>query len=170
MDFFELAKARYSCRKFTDEPVAPEQVEQILEAARSAPTAKNLQAYCLWVIESESGVERVRQATPCDFGAKTILALGASEADAWVRDADGRCFADVDAGIVGAHILFAVQQLGLGTTWVGRVDTEKFASLFPQTAGFAIVGLFPIGHPAPDGGPAPRHFERRALSETVGRL
>ena len=41
MDFLELARARYSCRKLTNAPVAAEKLERILEAARVAPTAKN---------------------------------------------------------------------------------------------------------------------------------
>jgi nitroreductase len=45
MNFMELAKARYSCRKFTDQPVSEEQIQLILEAAQCAPTATNAQAY-----------------------------------------------------------------------------------------------------------------------------
>lgn len=44
MDFLELARARYSCRKLTNAPVAAEKLERILEAARVAPTAKKLTA------------------------------------------------------------------------------------------------------------------------------
>ena len=43
MSFLELAKERYSCRKFSDRLVEPEKIDQILEAAIVAPTAKNFQ-------------------------------------------------------------------------------------------------------------------------------
>ena len=43
MDFLELAKARYFCRKFTTQPVEEEKLAKILEAANSAPTSGNLQ-------------------------------------------------------------------------------------------------------------------------------
>ena len=39
MDFMELAKKRYSVRKFSDKPVEKEKLEQILEAGNIAPTA-----------------------------------------------------------------------------------------------------------------------------------
>ena len=170
MEFLELAHARYSCRKLSDRPVDPALVDRILEAAQCAPTAKNLQAYRLFVITGDEGAEKIKQTTRCDFGAKTFIVLGAVEADAWVRPFDGRNFADVDAGIVGAHILLEAQALGLGCTWVGWLDPEKLVSLFPALAGLAVVGLFPIGWPAEDAEPAPRHFERRPKAEAVRYL
>ena len=43
MDFIELAKSRYSCKKFDSRQISKEQLDNILEAGRLAPTAKNLQ-------------------------------------------------------------------------------------------------------------------------------
>lgn len=171
MNFMELAKGRYSCRKFTDRPVTDEQLQQIIEAARCAPTATNAQAYKLWVVRRPEAIEKVNQATRNGFGAQTMLILGARPDAAWTRQDDGHNFADVDAGIIGAHILFEVHQLGLGTTWVGRVDPAKLGKLFPETKDYAIVGLFPIGVPDPVGGqPSAKHTARKPLAEVVGEL
>ena len=60
MSFLELAKDRYSVRKFSDKPVEQEKIEQILEAAIVAPTACNNQPYKVWVIESEEALEKMR--------------------------------------------------------------------------------------------------------------
>ena len=46
MDFFTLAKNRYSVRKFSERSVEPEKLEKVLEAARVAPTAHNYQQGC----------------------------------------------------------------------------------------------------------------------------
>ena len=43
MNFMDLAKARFSTRKFTAQPVEDEKLAQILEAGKLAPTAKNQQ-------------------------------------------------------------------------------------------------------------------------------
>ena len=43
MDFTEVIKNRYSCKKYGDKIPSKEQIEAILEAGRLAPTAKNLQ-------------------------------------------------------------------------------------------------------------------------------
>ena len=42
MDFSEVIKNRYSCKKFSDVEVKKEKLDKILEAGRGAPTAKKL--------------------------------------------------------------------------------------------------------------------------------
>ena len=167
MDFLDLAKARYSCRKFSDRPVEKDKLDSIIEAAVSAPTAKNLQPWRLWVIRSNEAMEKVKSATACHFGAPVVLAVGGCAKDAWVRPFDNRNFEDVDAAIVGTHIMMAVQDMGLGTTWVGFFDEPKMKELFPEMAEYDLVALFPIGYPAEDAVPADRHNQRKAKEELV---
>ena len=50
MEFMELAKKRYSVRKFSDKPVEKDKLEQILEAGNIAPTAKNQQPQRVYVL------------------------------------------------------------------------------------------------------------------------
>ena len=169
-DFLELARSRYSCRAFTDEPVEDEKIEVLVEAAIAAPTAVDKQPWRLWVVQSPEAVERLSSLTRFSFGARTILMLGARADEAWVRKYDGRNFADVDASIVGTRIMLAAHDLGLGTTWVGHFDAPAVAEAFPETVGYDLVALFPLGYPAPEGGPAPKHFERRPAAELVARL
>ena len=52
-NFLDLAKERYSVRKFTDKPIEKDKLEKILEAAKVAPTAKNLQPVKIYVLQSE---------------------------------------------------------------------------------------------------------------------
>ena len=59
MDFMTLAKKRCSIRAYTDQKVEPEKLAQILEAARIAPTAKNLQPLKLLAVQSEEGLARI---------------------------------------------------------------------------------------------------------------
>ena len=91
--------------------------------------------------------------------------LGVKPEQAWTRAEDGHNFADVDGGIVGAHILLSVCEQGLGTTWVGRMDPAVLISEFPEMEGYEIVGIFPIGYPA--GQPGHNHEKRKPLEEMV---
>jgi len=43
MDVSEAIRRRYSCRSYQDKPVEPDKLQAVLEAARLAPSAKNLQ-------------------------------------------------------------------------------------------------------------------------------
>lgn len=164
MDFLELAKMRYSCRKFAEKQVEEEKIEKILEAANAAPTATNAQPFHLWVIRSEKGLKKVNETTPFGFGSQTVIVVGGKLEEAWVRKSDGKNFADVDASIVGTHIMLEVQALGLGTTWVGVIDVPKMKQLFPEMEDYDIVGLFPIGYPASDEGgqPSKMHTQRKS--------
>lgn len=167
MTFTELAKSRYSVRAFQTTFVEKEKIQKIIKTANCAPTATNAQPFHIWAVHSPEGVKKVNEATECGFGAPAVLVLGARAAGAWTRENDDHNFADVDAGIVGTHILFAAYEQGLGTTWVGRVDSSKLIERFPEMKGYDIVGLFPIGYPANTkaGLPGPNHVKRKPIEE-----
>ena len=65
MDFIELARSRYSCKKFDSRQISKEQLDSILEAGRLAPTAKNLQEQHVYVVQSAEGLAKVDALTPC---------------------------------------------------------------------------------------------------------
>ena len=81
--------------------------------------------------------------------------------------ADQKQVADVDAAIVGTHIMMEIEQLGLATTWVAYFDVDKFKALFPESKDWDVIALFPIGHKAPEARPAHLHAKRRDRSELV---
>lgn len=169
-DFLTLAHERYSCRKFTDQPVEAEKVDALLEAARVAPTAVNKQPWHAWVVTDPAALEKLNATTRFGFGAKTVIVLGAARDEAWTRKFDHANFADVDASIVGTHIMLAAQDLGLGTTWVACFDAPALQEAFPQMAGYDLVGMFPLGYPSPDYEPAAGHLASKSIEELVDRI
>ena len=169
-DFLSLARDRYSCRAFTEKPVEPEKINALLEAAVAAPTAVDKQPWHAWVFETPEAVQRLAACTRFHFGARVIIAVGAKADEAWVRKYDGRNFADVDASIVATHIMLAAHDLGLGTTWVGHFDAPAVKEAFPETADYDLVALFPLGYPAPDGGPSAQHDKRKDVADLVTRV
>ena len=73
MEFKEVVKNRYSCKKYSDRQVEKPALEAILEAGRLAPTAKNLQEQQVYVLQSPEALAKVDQITPCRYGAPTVL-------------------------------------------------------------------------------------------------
>lgn len=165
MEFLELAKERYSCRDFSEQKVEKEKLDQIIEAALSAPTAVNKQPYKLWIMESEEAKRTIKNVTRFHFDADLFLVLGCQEEEAWVRKYDQRNFADVDGAIVGTQIMLEVQDLGLGTTWVGHFDAPKLKVCYPQMETYDLIAIFPIGYPAKDASPASHHAVRKSREE-----
>ena len=169
MQFSELVKARYSCRKFSDKPVEDEKLNAILDAGISAPTAKNVQPVKIWLIKSPEALAKITSCAPFAWmhNASAVITVGGTEEGAFVRPSDGRNFEDVDAAIVATHIMLAIHDEGLGSTWVGYFDAPKAKELFPEMSGYDLVALFPVGYPADDASPADRHFIRKDKSEMV---
>lgn len=167
MEFSELAKARYSCRELSGKKVEKELIDKIIETAILSPTAVNRQPYRIWVVESEEGKEKISQVTNYTFGADIFLVLGYKEEDAWVRKYDNRNFGDVDASIVGTHMMMEITDLGLGTTWVGYFDAPLMKELFPQMKDYELIAIFPVGYEAETAQPSPRHTQRKTKEEIV---
>ena len=62
MQFSELVKKRYSVRSYKPDPIEDDKLEQVLEAARLAPTAANRQPFQFIVIYTagrEEGLRRI---------------------------------------------------------------------------------------------------------------
>ncbi len=167
MEFQEMIEKRYSCRKFSDKKVDAELIEKIIEAGRVAPTAVNTQPFKIFWLDSEQARENIRQASSCTFGADQFLIVGYQEEKGWERSFDQRNFADVDASIVATHMMLAIEDLGLSTTWVGYFDAPMLQSLYPQMKEYHLIALFPIGYAAEDAVPSERHFKRKSKKELV---
>ena len=166
--FQAIARERYSCRAFKDTPLTEVQINHILEAARLAPTACNNQPVHVWVVRSPEALEKLKGATNYLYGAPAVFMVGAKPDAAWVRKYDGKNGADVDAAIVGTHIMLEASALGLGNVWVGSFDPAKIKADFPETAGYEMVCLFPVGVPAAE--PGPKHDQRQTLDEFASYL
>ena len=67
MSFLELAKDRYSMRKFSDKPVEQDKLDLILEAGRIAPTAHNSQPQRILVLNTPAEMELLAKCCPFRF-------------------------------------------------------------------------------------------------------
>ena len=165
MNFLDLAKERYSCRKFSNKEVEQEKIDKIIECAMSAPTAVNKQPFKIWVLKEPQISEKLIYATPFTFNASVVLAIGANPENSYVRKYDNKNFSEIDATIVATHMMLEIQSLGLGTTWVGHFDPKKLKELFPEMEKYKIVALFPTGYPAEDVTVSEFHYKSKTKDE-----
>lgn len=168
MEFVELAKQRYSLRQFSPRKVEKEKVDLILQAGRLAPTACNNQPQRILVLESEEALEKLKKCTRYHFNAPLVLLVCYDSKESWKRGYDGKEFGDIDASIVGTHLMMEAADLGLGTTWVGSFDPAAIVKAFSLPENIVPVALFPTGYPAEGAGPnAQRHSDRKPIGQTV---
>lgn len=168
MDFLTLAQKRYSLRKFDDRPVEPQVLDQILEAARIAPTATNAQPVRILVLDSPEDRALMPECTRYYFNAPMYLMVCYDREVSWKRHRyDGKEMGEVDASIAATHIMLAAADLGLGTTWVASFDAKAARILYQVPDHLEIVCLLPIGYPAVDAVPSPKHEERKPMEHMV---
>ena len=170
MELLELAKARYSVRKFAEKPVEEEKLQKVLAAGACAPTAKNQQPQKIYVLESEDAIEKIRGITRCAFNAPVVLMVCGCKDQAWINPFNDRSSAEMDCSIVTTQMMLQAQELGLGTCWVCWFDTKQTKEAFNIPENEEVFALLPLGYPAESSHPSSMHDSRKALEETVVRL
>lgn len=167
MNFLELAKARYSLRKFSDKPIESEKLNMITDAGRLAPTAVNFQPQRIVVLDGEKVREKMQLCTKYAFNPPTYLLVCYDRDASWKRDYDGYDSGAIDASIVATHMIMQAAELGLGTCWVGSFDPSAVKREFALAENYEPVVILPIGYPAPDAHPAHLHEKRLDKLQTV---
>jgi nitroreductase len=165
MDFTQLITSRYSVRAYKPDPVEPEKLQQILEAARLAPTAANRQPFQLIVIHTEGRENELQAIYHRDWFVQApilICAVGVPR-NSWVRSDDNRRYLDVDLAIVMDHLILAAADQGLGTCWIGAFNARAARAALSLPDDVEPLIFTPLGYPADLPGPK----ERKPLEELV---
>ena len=170
MEFKELVKSRYSCKKYDSRQISREQLQFILEAGRLAPTAKNLQEQKIYVVQSEEGLAKIDKHTPCRYGAPTVLVVAFNKDDVYLYPGEKYDSGREDAAIVATHMLLAAKDCGVDSCWLNRFDPDAMREELGLPANDEILMLMDLGFAAEGAGPLPNHDSRKELSETVSYI
>jgi len=149
MNVMDAIKARRSIRSYKDQPVEPEKLQQVLEAARLAPSANNRQEWKFIVVQDPA----TRQALvrPCHnqaFVGQAPVVIAACSTNPTRVMASGQSAAAVDLAIAVDHLTLVAVELGLGTCWIGAFDAPAVAKLLGVPSDVAVVHVLPLGYPA----------------------
>jgi nitroreductase len=168
MQVLQLMKQRCSVRQFEDRPVEQEKLLYVLQAARVAPSACNLQPYQFVVLRDPQTIARICPAwVPASKAPIVIVACGDHQA-AW-RRRDGKGHANIDVAIAVDHMTLAAAEIGLGTCWICSFDAFHCANVLDLPNHLEPMVLLPIGHPAEGKDPQRHVTERKPLEQLVRR-
>jgi nitroreductase len=163
MDVAQAIRNRYSCRQYADKPIDKGVLRTILDAARQAPSAKNLQDWRFVVVT--------------DNEAKRKLAVAANS-QTFIQDAGaiivactvcqdtmrcGQAIGPIDVAIAMEHICLQATELGLATCWIGSFYPDKVRPILGIPDNITIVELMALGYPADE----PREHHREPLETVV---
>jgi len=164
MGFSELIAKRYSVRAYKPDPVEDEVLQQVLEAARLAPTATNAQPFQLIVIHTAGREAELRRIYRRDWfvQAPLVVCICGIPGQGWVRR-DGKNYTEVDVAIAMDHLILAATDAGLGTCWIGAFDPTEAREVLGLPDDVEPIVFTPLGYSADQAGPK----KRKALSELV---
>lgn len=167
MDFEEVIKNRYSCKKFSKKRVENDKLQKILEAGRIAPTAKNLQEQHIYVIQSEKNLKKVDELTPCRYGATTVLLVVFDKTNVFTYPGDSRNSGIEDATIVATHMMLEAKNQGVESCWINFLDPDLTHKKFLLPGNEEVLMMLDLGYPAEDSEMNPLHNKRKDISQTV---
>ncbi|HEY4784522.1 MAG TPA: nitroreductase family protein [Bacteroidales bacterium] len=168
MNIEDVAKNRYSCRKYKSDAIDETMLTKVLNTFRIAPSAVNFQPWHLIIIKSEMNKAKVYEAYPREW-IKTapmfIIACG-DKTVSWKRG-DGKDYLDVDIAIAVDHMMLQATELGLATCWVCNFNASVLKQNFNIPGNIEPVAIIPIGYPADSGDPNRYDTKRKSLKEFV---
>lgn len=167
MDFLSLAKQRCSVRKYKKDAVEKEKLDKILEAARVAPTAANLQSHRLLVVSSNEGLQKLGKGVNYHGVPLAIIVCG-DHSNVFVRPYDKKDMVSVDATIVANHIVFEAEDLGLSSCWLTYFEPSIIKSQFNIPNNFEPVAIIALGYADTTKASPDRHSrDRKAIEDFV---
>ena len=166
MSILEIIRDRRSVRRYNGEPVPEETLARVLEAARLAPSAKNLQPWKFVVVRDRTTkVALAKAAFDQTFIAEAdiVIAVCGFPERAYPRQGHYMNSWPIDLAIAFEHLILQASEEGLGTCWIGAFEETAVKAVLDVPADVRVMAMTPIGWPAES--PAARG--RKPLSEIV---
>ena len=165
MEFDKVIRERKATRLFSNKKVETDKLEKILEAGRIAPTAKNVQPFKIFVIESDEGIKKLDKVTPCRYGSKTVLLICGDEDKSYNKN--GHSMYEVDCSIVTTHMMLEATNLGVDNIWIEMFDDKKIVEYFDIPSNLKPVCLLPLGYKSKLCPLSPFHKIRKNINDLV---
>lgn len=149
MPTLEAIRTRYSVRRFTAEPVTPEQIDMLLEAAFCAPSACNARPWEIIVVQERAVLDELS-----DIGrymkmmAEAPLAIVVCGSEKRMPNHD---LLVNDCSAAAQNILLAAHACGLGACWCGiaqKTTIKQAKTLFELPEHICPVAVIAVGRPA----------------------
>ena len=155
-------------RAFTEEEVSEHEIKELLEAARLAPSAGNIQPWSFVVVRDHDTKRRLAEAALNQFFIEKAPVVVVVLAD-WNRSKQRYgsrgvnlyCIQDTAAAV--ENMLLAAVALGLGACWVGAFQEDAVSAVLKVPEGYRPVAIVPVGRPSEK----PKTPYKRPLEEIV---
>ncbi len=167
--------ARRSIRKYKNQEVEEEKINELLESARLAPSGSNTQPSHFIVVRSNENREKIARVSHNQKWMLTapvhivcIADLGCRIKESHFSINENSPQEEVkqiirDTSIAIEHIALQAVELGLGTCWVAWYTQEEFRPILNIPEDKYVVCVLTVGYPDE----APNYRPRKLLKEIV---
>ncbi len=156
MQVFEAVKTLLAIRQYSDQAIPEESVQRILEAARLTASSKNTQQWDFVVVQNKKTLQRLGELArtgPYIAGAPLAIAVVVPE----------RSIGYVDGARAVQDMMLVAWEEGIGSNWVGNVNTDEIKSLLNVLGDHMVLTIVPFGYPVREVGEGKK--QRKPLSE-----
>jgi nitroreductase len=165
---WDAIRSRRNVRDFEDRPLPAEHLDQILEAARRAPSSRNWQPWDFVVVTDREQLRELaevwRGAGHVARSAATVAVIASQTDDPGERDR-----AQYDIGQATMAMLIAASDLGIGSGHAAVADQDQARKVLGFPADRYAAYLIDFGYPADRPLKPIRNPNRRPFAEVVHR-
>lgn len=158
-------KARRSIREHEAEPLPPEVLDSLLEAARWAPSGGDRQPWCFVVVRDARRLRKVAAVSPGLLGnpaALVAFCVEGGDRSGRSRDLDEVCSL-IETGMAAQNLMLAAAAFGVGSCPIASFNAQALGRLLGLPARFTPALIVTLGYPAREVAAPPR----RPAEETV---
>jgi nitroreductase len=155
LEGIKLLKTRRSIREFKDQAVEKDKLEKMVETARYAPTANNVQPWQFVVVTEDDKITTLENYIDQGKEFPACIAVFAEDADHHLEDGSNAT----------TYLMLAARELGLGTCWIGSYGkpyTSDVKDLLNVPKNYKLISMVTVGYP--DENP---HPDKKELDEVI---
>ncbi|MBU2539939.1 nitroreductase family protein [Patescibacteria group bacterium] len=164
MDIYEAIKKRRSVRLYKEKKIENAVLNRILEAARLAPSANNVQGYKLIIVKDSQKRQQLAKAGLYQsfISQAPIIIVGVAVNPELDQTSENPFYA-IDLAIAFDHLTLVAASEGLGTCWIGAFKQDKVKKILEIPEKCKVIVLMPIGFPDDK----PKNRSRKSLKELI---
>jgi nitroreductase len=156
MDTFQCIRTRRTTRAFLPTDVPQQTIQNILEAGRLTPSARNLQPWHFVAIQDRSMLKQL--SALCTSGhfieqARCAVAVVTDPTNNWH---------EIDGARAVQSMELAGWNEGVGTCWIGNMNRDRIKELLGIPNSLHLLTILPFGYPAQADAPRRRTKKRPA--------
>ena len=152
MKAIECIKTRRSIRRYKDDPIPEDVIQEILDCGRHAPSAHNRQPWAFVVVKDKKKIEKLSQThqwAPFVANAQVCIILCCTETQ---KDLNKSAM-HLSVACAAQNMLLTIHNHGLGSCWTYVQDSKgdkvekKVKKILNIPKHIEVICMLPIGYP-----------------------